>query len=513
MRKIKRALISVWDKTGLIDFSRGLNKLGIEIIATGGTKKKLKDAGIPVIPVSDIIDFPEILGGRVKSMHPVIQAGLLALRDNKQHMEQLKKHNIKPIDMVVSNLYPFSEVIKKDKVKLKEVLDFIDIGGPTMIRAAAKNYKHVVVITNPGQYDKVLEKLKKGDLNEKTRIKLAVEAFRLTAEYDARIDEFLQKHVGVETLPDVFSIKFKKTQDLRYGENPHQKGALYTGFTTKGPSVANAKQLHGKKMSYLNYLDANAAFELVKEFKEPTVAVIKHTSPCGLGCGKTVLEAFEKAYSSDPISAFGGVVSCNRKIDVVTAKRISEIFFHVLIAPGYEKGALEFLKKRKNLRILETGDLLSKPNYYTIARIEGGLLVQDHDNYVVTEKDLKVVTEKKPTKEEIETMLFAWKAVKYVKSNGIVLSKDKKTYGAGLGQTSRVGAVKIAIEQAGDDAKGCVMASDAFFPFRDAIDEAAKAGIIAIIQPGGSIRDKEVIDAANEHGIAMVFTGIRVFRH
>jgi phosphoribosylaminoimidazolecarboxamide formyltransferase/IMP cyclohydrolase len=347
MRKIKRALISVWDKTGLIDFSRGLNKLGIEIIATGGTKKKLKDAGIPVIPVSDIIDFPEILGGRVKSMHPVIQAGLLALRDNKQHMEQLKKHNIKPIDMVVSNLYPFSEVIKKDKVKLKEVLDFIDIGGPTMIRAAAKNYKHVVVITNPGQYDKVLEKLKKGDLNEKTRIKLAVEAFRLTAEYDARIDEFLQKHVGVETLPDVFSIKFKKTQDLRYGENPHQKGALYTGFTTKGPSVANAKQLHGKKMSYLNYLDANAAFELVKEFKEPTVAVIKHTSPCGLGCGKTVLEAFEKAYSSDPISAFGGVVSCNRKIDVVTAKRISEIFFHVLIAPGYEKGALEFLKKRK----------------------------------------------------------------------------------------------------------------------------------------------------------------------
>ena len=512
MAKVRRALISVWDKRGLIDFARGLNKLGIEIIATGGTTKKLKNAGIPAVPVSDVIDFPEILEGRVKSMHPVIQAGILALRDNKEHMEQLKKHKIKPIDMVVSNLYPFSEIIKK-KTDLKEVLEFIDVGGPTMIRAAAKNFKHVVVVTNPDQYDRVLEELKKGGVSEKTRVELAIQAFKLTAEYDATIDEFLQKHVGIKAFPDVFSLKFKKTQDLRYGENPHQEGALYKEFTVKEPCVAIAKQLHGKKMSYLNYMDANAAFELVKEFDEPTVAVIKHTSPCGVGCGKTVLEAFEKAYAADPISAFGGVVSCNRKIDVKAAKKISGIFFDVLIAPGYEKGALEFLKKRKNLRVLETGDSLATPKNYDFTKVSGGLIVQDYDNLVLNEKDLKFVTKKKPTKEEVEAMLFAWKIVKYVKSNGIVLSKNKQTLGIGLGQTSRVGAVEIAIKQAGDKAKGCVMASDGFFPFRDAIDVAAKAGIVGIIQPGGSIRDKELIDAANEHGIAMVFTGVRAFKH
>ena len=512
MSKIKCALISVWDKEGIVDFARGLNKLGIEIIATGGTTKKLKDAGIPAIPVSDIIDFPEILGGRVKSMHPVIQAGILALRDNKKHMEQLKKHNIKPIDMVVSNLYPFSEVIKK-KTDLKEVLEFIDIGGPSMIRAAAKNFKYVVVVTNPKQYDKVLDELKKGDVSKETRAKLAIEAFKLTAEYDATIDEFLQKHIGIEAFPDVFNLKFKKTQDLRYGENPHQQGALYKEFTVKEPCVATAKQLQGKKMSYLNYMDANAAFELVKEFKEPTVAVIKHTSPCGVGCGKNVLEAFEKAYAADPVSAFGGVVSCNRNIDVKTAKRISEIFFDVLVAPGYEKEALEFLKKRENLRVLETGNSHSTPKKYDITKVDGGLLVQDYDNLVITEKDLKFVTKKKPTKEQIEAMLFAWKIVKYVKSNGIVLAKDKQTLGIGLGQTSRVGAVEIAIKQAKSKAEGCVMASDGFFPFRDAIDVAAKAGIVAVIEPGGSIKDKEVIDAADEHGIAMVFTGVRAFKH
>jgi len=512
MSKIKCALISVWDKEGIVDFARGLNKLGIEIIATGGTTKKLKDAGIPAIPVSDIIDFPEILGGRVKSMHPVIQAGILALRDNKKHMEQLKKHNIKPIDMVVSNLYPFSEVIKK-KTDLKEVLEFIDIGGPSMIRAAAKNFKYVVVVTNPKQYDKVLDELKKGDVSKETRAKLAIEAFKLTAEYDATIDEFLQKHIGIEAFPDVFNLKFKKTQDLRYGENPHQQGALYKEFTVKEPCVATAKQLQGKKMSYLNYMDANAAFELVKEFKEPTVAVIKHTSPCGVGCGKNVLEAFEKAYAADPVSAFGGVVSCNRNIDVKTAKRISEIFFDVLVAPGYEKEALEFLKKRENLRVLETGNSHSTPKKYDFTKVDGGLLVQDYDNLVITEKDLKFVTKKKPTKEQIEAMLFAWKIVKYVKSNGIVLAKDKQTLGIGLGQTSRVGAVEIAIKQAKSKAEGCVMASDGFFPFRDAIDVAAKAGIVAVIEPGGSIKDKEVIDAADEHGIAMVFTGVRAFKH
>lgn len=511
MAKVRRALISVWNKRGLIDFARSLNKLGIEIIATGGTTKKLMDAGISAIPVSDITDFPEILGGRVKSMHPVIQAGILALRDSKEHMEQLKKHNIKPIDMVVSNLYPFSEIIKK-KTDLKEVLEFIDIGGPTMIRAAAKNFKHVVVVTNPDQYEKVLEELKKEDVSEKTRTELAIEAFKLTAEYDATIDEFLQKHMGIKAFPDVFSLKFKKTHKLRYGENPHQEGALYKEFTVKEPCVANAKQLNGKKMSYLNYMDANAAFKLVKEFDEPTVAVIKHTSPCGVGCGKTVLEAFEKAYAADPISAFGGVVSCNRKIDVKTANRISEIFFDVLIAPGYEKGALEFLKKRKNLRVLEAGDSTT-PKNYDFVKVDGGLLVQDYDNLVVTEKDLKFVTEKKPTKEQVEAMLFAWKIVKYVKSNGIVLAKDKQTLGIGLGQTSRVGAVEIAIKHAGNKAKGCVMASDGFFPFRDAIDVAAKAGIVVVIEPGGSIRDKEVIDAANELGIAMVFTGVRAFKH
>jgi phosphoribosylaminoimidazolecarboxamide formyltransferase/IMP cyclohydrolase len=514
MSKIKRTLISVFDKTGIVEFCRNLHKLGIEIIATGGTTRLLRDNKIPVKNVSDVTGFPEILSGRVKTLHPKILGGILALREKEEHVSELKKHNIVPIDMVVSNLYPFEKVTSKEDINLKEALDNIDIGGTNMIRAAAKNFENVAVVVDPKDYEPVIKELKEsGDLSKKTRSRLAIEAFRHTAKYDWIIHKFLEKSVSVSPdFPELLNLNYKKFQDLRYGENPHQKAAFYREFDVKESCVTNAEQLSGKKLSWTNVLDLNSALELVKEFDEPTVSIIKHTSPCGVACGTNIFDAFEKAYSSDSISAFGGIVGANRKIDLDTAKRMSECHFDAIIAPDFEEDALEVLKNRKVLILMKTGKLTHDlAKHFDIVNVVGGLLVQEHDSFPL--KDVKVVTKVKPTPKLMDSMLFAWNVVKHVKSNAIVLVKGKRTIGIGMGQTSRVDSVRIAIKNAGNDSKGSIMASDGFFPFRDSIDEAAKVGVVAIIQPGGSIKDKEVIDAANEHEIAMVFTGMRCFRH
>ena len=495
---IKRVLISVYDKTGIVEFARELNKLDIEIIATGGTTKLLKMYGIPVKHISDVTKFPEILNGRVKTQHPKILGGILALRNKEEHMEELSKLRIKPVDMVVSNLYPFEEVTSK-QVDLKEALENIDVGGPNMIRSAAKNFENVVVIVNPDRYSEVIDELKKnGSVSRETRSKLAIEAFKETAKYDWIIRKFLEKQeTSSESFSETLNLTYKKVRDLRYGENPHQKGAFYRELEVKEPSVVNAEQLHGKKLSWTNILDLNTALELVKEFEEPAVAIIKHTSPCGVACGSNLFDAYEKAYASDPVSAFGGVVGVNKKIDINIARRMSSVFFDCIIAPNFDDDALESLKRRKNLRVLKTGEFNHNPSkYFDVVNVFGGLLVQEHNSNPV-EDNFEVVTKKKPSHQEMESLKFAWKVVKYVKSNAIVLAKGKRTVGIGLGQLSRVDAAEIAIKRAGEEAKNSVMASDGFFPFRDSIDKVAKAGIKAIIQPGGSIRDKEVIDAAN----------------
>lgn len=511
---LKRALISVYDKTGIVEFARELNKLGIEIISTGGTAKLLQKYEIPVKPVSDVIKFPEILNGRIKTQHPSILGGILALREKEEHMKQLEEHDIKPIDIVVFNFYPFEEVINKEDVDLKQVLENIDIGGPSTIRAAAKNFENVVVIVNPERYSQVIEEIKKkGYVSRETRSMLAVEAFKKTAKYDWMIQNFLENRLNYFTnFPEVINLEYKKIMDLRYGENPHQRAALYKHMTTKETTVINSEQLAGKKLSWTNILDLNTALELVKEFEEPAVTIIKHTSPCGAACGSSLFDAYEKAYASDPISAFGGVAGVNRKVDFDTAKRMSTAHFDCIIAPDFDDTALEVLKQRKSLRLLKTGPFSKvKRNHIDMAKIAGGLMIQEHNTAEVN--DLKIVTEVKPTSEQLDSLLFAWRVVKYVKSNGIVLVKGRRTVGIGLGQTSRVDAARNAIARAGQEAKGSLMASDGFLPFRDTVDEVVKAGIKGIIQPGGSIRDQEVIDAANEHRIPMVFTGIRAFRH
>jgi len=513
---IRRALVSVYDKRGIVEFCRNLNKLGIEIIATGGTARLLKENKIPVKEVSDVTGFPEILEGRVKTLHPKILGGILALRQ-KKHLDELKKHDINPIDMVVSNLYPFKEVISKKGVQLKEALENIDIGGVNMIRAAAKNFENVVVIVNPDRYDEILSLLKtKKEIDIITRSRLAIEAFNETAKYDLIIHRYLTGLVKpYEEFPEILNFQYNKVQDLRYGENPHQKAALYSELTSYDePSVLNAKQIAGKTLSWTNVLDLDTALEMMKEFKEPFVVILKHTSPCGASCGKDILDAYEKAYQADPISAFGGVVGLNRKIDLETAKRMSEAHFDCIIATDFDDNAVKVLTERKALRLLKTGELKnirSKVQFDTTG-VLGGIMIQEH-NRIPGKENFRVVTKNKPTDEQFESLLFAWKIVKYVKSNAIVLTKGKTTVGVGLGQTSRVDAAKIAINRAGERAKGSVMASDGFFPFRDSIDQTAEAGIVAIIQPGGSKNDPEVIKAANEYNIPMIFTGIRCFRH
>lgn len=521
MVKIKRALISVSDKTGIVDFALGLHNLGIEILSTGGTARVLQEAKIPVIEVSDYTGFPEMLDGRVKTLHPKIHAGLLALRNNPRHMESLKAHNIGLIDMVVVNLYPFQETTQRPGVTIEEVIENIDIGGPSMLRSAAKNHRSVAVICRQSRYCQVLTELQEnnGDLSGKTLEELGIEIFKETAHYDAAIYRYLKEQSldGAEKEPGAFphclSLSFVKLQDLRYGENPHQKAAFYSDREEKH-GLTQMKQLRGKELSFNNILDLNAAVNLVKEFALPAVVFIKHNNPCGVAENKDVLKAYRNARACDKLSAFGGIVAVNREIDLSLAKLIEKSgFLECIISPRFSLEGLSILKDKKNLRLLELASLLETVEQLDVKRVSGGVLVQDEDTWVLDEKNLKVVTKQKPTAKEMESLIFAWKVAKHTKSNAIILAKGRKTVGIGAGQMSRVDSVFIAAKKADTHTAGSVLASDAFFPKEDAIQLAAQCQITAIIQPGGSIADEQIIKMADKHKIAMVFTGMRHFKH
>ncbi len=511
--KMKRALISVSDKTGIVEFAQKLHAAGVDIISTGGTMKTLRAAGIPVTYVSDVTGFPEIMDGRVKTLNPYIHGGILAIRDNEEHIAAMEKHKITGIDMVVVNLYPFRQTISKSGVSQEEAIENIDIGGPAMIRAAAKNFQYVTVVVNPKRYDEIADAIVSEDGIDRTlRMALAKEAFGHTAEYDACIHQYLAKQLGEGEFPNQAHIVLEKVQDLRYGENPHQNAAFYREVNAT-TGIANAKQLHGKELSFNNIVDIEAAYHIVAEFDQPAVAIIKHTNPCGTGIGKVISEAYQKAYEADPVSAFGGIVALNRTVDQATAQQMSQLFLEVIIAPAFDEAAFTILSAKKNIRLLT----LPVPNLEEVRmdtkKVSGGMLLQNADTMDAKRADMKVATKRQPTEEEWKQMLFAWKVVKHVKSNAIVIAGNDQTYGVGAGQMNRVGSAAIALEQAGDKSKGAVLSSDAYLPFRDTVDTAVKAGITAIIQPGGSIRDQESIDAANEHGITMVFTDMRHFKH
>lgn len=510
---MKRALISVSDKTGLTDFAQGLKDLGYEIISTGGTRRTLENAGIETISISDVTGFPEIMDGRVKSLHPAVHGALLCVRNNPEHVKAIRDLGIEDIDLVCVNLYPFKETVQKEGVSHAEIIENIDIGGPSMLRSASKNYRFIPVLCDPADYDKVLNELKEnGETTLDTREKLAAKVFRHTARYDAMIADYLTSRTG-EEFPESMTITFDKVQDLRYGENPHQKAAFYKGMKPQY-SLANAKQLHGKELSYNNIQDGNAAIEVLKDFEGQKAAVgLKHMNPCGVGIGATINEAWDKAYDADPVSIFGGIVALNDVVDAELADKLSKIFLEIIIAPGFTDEAMEILTRKKNIRLLELDTTLEPSNTLKYTNVNDGLLVQEMDTHRLRVEDLTCPTTRKPTEEELEQLLFGWNIVKHVKSNAIVLVKDNQTIGVGAGQMNRVGAAKIAIEQAGEKAKGSVMASDAFFPMPDTVEEAVKAGVTAIIQPGGSIKDQLSIDECNQHGIAMVFTGIRHFKH
>lgn len=510
----KRALISVSDKTGVVDFAKELTLLGYEIISTGGTSKTLSDAGIEVINVSDITGFPECLDGRVKTLHPKIHAGILAIRSNNEHMEQLVKLDVEPIDIVAINLYPFKQTILKDNVTFEDAIENIDIGGPTMIRAAAKNYQDVAVIVDPSDYSVLINSLKEGTLSVETKKYFAFKVFEHTASYDALIADYLGRVTGQERLRDTFTLTFEKSQDMRYGENPHQSAAFYKEIGKFEGSIAASKQLHGKELSYNNIADADAAIAIVKEFDEPAIVAVKHANPCGVAIGDDIYSAYVRAYKADPVSIFGGIVASNREIDAKTAEEISKIFLEIVIAPSFTKEAFDIISKKKNIRILQLEGISVKntSDMLELKKVTGGLLVQSFDSMLVGE-ELKVVTKKQPDEKELSDLMFAWKAVKYTKSNGIVLAKESATTGIGPGQTNRITALNLAIKYAGENANGSVMASDAFFPFSDCVEAAAEAGITAIIQPGGSIRDEDSIKLCDEKSIAMIFTGMRHFKH
>ncbi|WP_312651830.1 bifunctional phosphoribosylaminoimidazolecarboxamide formyltransferase/IMP cyclohydrolase [Aminipila sp.] len=509
-----RALISVSDKTGVVDFAKALSELGVEIISTGGTHQRLADNGIKVMGISEVTGFPECLDGRVKTLHPAVHGGILAMRDKPEHMKQLEDLQIETIDIVAINLYPFKETILKPGVTLEEAIENIDIGGPTMLRSAAKNHRDVVVICDPADYKRVIEELKQSNsVSMDTKYRLALKVFQHTAAYDAMISDYLRKQIGAE-LPDNLTLTFEKVQDLRYGENPHQKACYYKEIQSAEGVLVNAVQLHGKELSFNNINDTQGALATLKEFEEPTVVAVKHANPCGVGTGFDILSAYNKAYECDPTSIYGGIVAANRTIDAGTAEQISKIFLEIIIAPDFTEEAMEILTQKKNIRLLKLEGILKKSEgQIDIKKVSGGLLVQDTDDILFDEDEMKVVTDRIPTEREIEDMKLAMKVVKHIKSNGIVIAKDNKTLGIGPGQVNRIWAVENAIKQSNFPLQDSVLASDAFFPFDDCVTAAAAAGVTAIIQPGGSVRDEESIKKANELGIAMVFTGVRHFKH
>ncbi|GIN87965.1 bifunctional purine biosynthesis protein PurH [Heyndrickxia sporothermodurans] len=509
---MKRALISVSDKTGIIEFAKGLLELGVEILSTGGTKKALEEAGLVVTGVDDITGFPEILEGRVKTLHPFIHGGLLAKRI-PEHLEQLHQQGITPIDLVCVNLYPFQQTIAKPNVTEEDAIENIDIGGPTMLRSAAKNHDYVTVVVDAQDYDGVLAELRaNGAVSKETNKRLAAKVFRHTASYDAYIADYMTNLVEEEN-PERISFSYELKQSLRYGENPHQKASFYVNPIGSPFSIAHAKQLHGKELSYNNIHDADAALQIVKDFTEPVAVAVKHMNPCGVGVGKNASEAFDKAYAADSTSIFGGIIAFNRAVDKETAEKLHEIFLEIVIAPEFTEEALTILTAKKNIRLLTVPFNLENKKERVISSVEGGLLVQDQDHYTLKDATVSVPTKREPTKEEWKALELGWKVVKHVKSNAIVVTNNEMTLGVGAGQMNRIGSANIAIKQAGEKAKGAIMASDAYFPMDDTVEAAAKAGITAIIQPGGSIRDEDSIKKADEYGIAMVFTGVRHFKH
>ena len=546
LRKIRRALISVSDKTGVVDFARSLGEFGVKIISTGGTAKALREAGLDVQDVSDVTGFPEMMDGRVKTLHPKIHGAFLALRDNAGHVASMHEHDIEPIDLIVVNLYPFEQTIAKEDVTLENAVENIDIGGPAMIRSASKNWRDVAVVTDTRLYPQIIEEMQQNDgsLSLETRQRLATLAYTRTASYDLAISSFLAKQLSDDDLemleplnplgslsfmesrddesevevdgplPLFIDLELAKVNDLRYGENPHQKAALYE--TGQRGGIANARQLHGKEMSFNNYVDAEAAWNLVRDFSETAVAIIKHTNPSGVGVGATNDEAYKRALSTDPVSAFGGIVAFNREVDATVAASVNEVFTEVVLAPSFTKEALEAFQTKKNLRVLEVDASGTNVEQLEYKQISGGFLVQDKDLHRVIEADFQFVTKKRPSADEVRALLLAWTVCKHVKSNAIVFANENQTLGVGAGQMNRVDSVRIAAmraERFNLALKDSVLASDAFFPFRDNVDEAAKYGVSAIIQPGGSVRDEECVAAANENGISMVFTGIRHFKH
>jgi phosphoribosylaminoimidazolecarboxamide formyltransferase / IMP cyclohydrolase len=526
--KIRRALLSVSDKTGLVEFARELRGSGVEIISTGGTAAALRDAGIEVMDVSDVTGFPEMMDGRVKTLHPRIHGGLLALRDNSAHVAAMTEHHIEPIDLVVVNLYPFRQTIAREDVTMEEAVEQIDIGGPSMIRSAAKNFKYVAVVTDPQTYNLVLSEFRRhdGSLSLELRRELAQRAFHHTATYDSAIAFYFKElkaedhqsdEARADALPDTMTLSLVRLAALRYGENPHQKAALYKVVNDEHeveevPGVANAELLNGKEMSFNNYVDADAAWQLVCDFDELACAIIKHTNPAGVALGQSPAEAYSRALATDPVSAFGGIVAFNRSIDEAEARALTEIFTEVVIAPDYSEAALKALRAKKNLRVLRMGQP-RRASGLEYRQIKGGMLVQSLDTHILMRDALKVVTKRAPGEEEIRALLFAWTVCKHTKSNAIVYARAGQTVGVGAGQMSRVDSVKLGAMRALLPVKDSVIASDAFFPFRDGVEEAARQGITAVIQPGGSVRDDEVIAAADEHNLAMVFTGIRHFKH
>ena len=520
MAKIERALLSVTDKTGLVDFARELAGLGVELISTGGTAKLLRDSNIAVKDISELTGFPEMLDGRVKTLHPNVHGGILHVRENPLHVAAVAEHGIEPIDMVVVNLYAFEKTATRPGVEFHDIIENIDIGGPSMVRSAAKNFQDVAIVTSPSDYDAIARELQAshGSLSLKTKWHLAQKAFATTAAYDSAIASTLERIAAPETavfdlsaaevFPATLRLSFHKAFDLRYGENPHQNAALYRDGSEKG--VANGKQLQGKELSYNNIVDLQAAWDLAQEFDEPVVAIIKHTNPCGTAVASTLADAYKRALECDPVSAFGGVIGVNRTIDTETATEMAKLFLEVIAAPRFETGALEIFATKRNLRLVEVVPMEQK---WVLKNVSGGVLLQDNDMRPLTDADLKVVSERKPTEQEMRDLLFAWKVCKHVKSNAILYARTGQSTGVGAGQMSRVDSARIGAAKSVLGIKGSVAASDAFFPFPDGVEVIAEAGATAIIQPGGSVRDQEVIDTANKFGLAMVLTGVRHFRH